>query len=291
MDDMPKSERIFTCNSPVTLRIDAYLAQEIGFTESVVLLQIEFLISISDKIHEGRIWTYDSTRGMKKKYFPWWSVATINRAIKRLEDMGLIVVGNFNKYKYDQTRWFALDYHGLRELRSIQIAPQPEIGGDDTRSAQNETGSAQNETTIPEITTEITSKNTIRDSQKNPVSVPVPGISDSDIAEVVSHFEKETGIARPPLARRGSRPYNAQRAAWECPARELLQQVEGSVEEARNCVSRAKQRMRDKGWSISSPRSMKKTAVAIAAERAEIRAQLQGRSINALDPARIEQGL
>ena len=41
-----KHERIFTLNDPHALRICGSLAQEIGLNESIVLLQLEFLISL-----------------------------------------------------------------------------------------------------------------------------------------------------------------------------------------------------------------------------------------------------
>jgi hypothetical protein len=138
------------------------LAAEIGLNESILLLQLEFWIRTSTTVeHEGRQWTYQSVRDIQKT-FKFWSIATINRTIKRLIDNGYIIVGNFNKQKYDRTRWFALNYEKLRELKSIRIVELLDRGVDtrsnqnETRSNQNDTHSVQNETTIPETTTETT---------------------------------------------------------------------------------------------------------------------------------------
>ena len=147
---MSKQGRIFVLNEPVALRISPALAEEIGLNESIVLLQIEFWISISDHVIDGRRWTYQSIRDMKEKAFPFWSKDTINRAITSLINKGLLIEGNFNEKKYDKTRWFALG-DGIKNLRSIQF-----VEGYETRSTQNETRSTQNETPIPEITTENT---------------------------------------------------------------------------------------------------------------------------------------
>ncbi|WP_066500010.1 hypothetical protein [Abyssisolibacter fermentans] len=83
--------------------------------------------------------------------------------MKKLIDSNYLLEGNYNKKKYDKTRWFTLGYQKLYELKSIKIQ------GDETRSAQNETRSAQsetrstqNETTIPETTTETTTKITTK---------------------------------------------------------------------------------------------------------------------------------
>jgi len=145
-------DSIFTLNNPFAPRLCPELAQEIGLNESIILLQIEFWIRTSTTAeHEGRRWTYQSVRAMQEA-FPFWSIATINRAIQELVARGYVLVGNYNQAKYDKTRWFALNPDALRRLKSIVIAPAD--GGDDTRSAQNDTRSAQNETTIPENTTE-----------------------------------------------------------------------------------------------------------------------------------------
>jgi len=149
-----KRERIFTLNNPYKLRVDPSLATEIGLNESIVLLQIEYLISISDKTIDGHTWTYDSIRNMKEKYFPWWSIATINRTIIHLEQLGLIVVENHNRAKYDKTRWFRLNFDKIKTLESVGVFQN------ETGVLQNETHSAQNETTIPKTSTK-TSTNVI----------------------------------------------------------------------------------------------------------------------------------
>ncbi len=63
--------------------------------------------------HDGRFWTYNSVKAFTE-LFPWLSVAQIRRALKRLEDAGLIVSGCFNKTGYDRTKWYAVGDEGLR---------------------------------------------------------------------------------------------------------------------------------------------------------------------------------
>jgi len=159
-----KQGRIFVINDPTSLRIVPALAEEIGLNESIVLLQMEFWISISDHLIDGRRWTYQSIRDMKEKAFTFWSKDTINRAIKSLISQNLLIEGNFNTKKYDKTRWFALG-DGIRNLQSIRF-----VEGFETRSTQNDTASqqydtrsTQNATTIPETTTENTTKITTED--------------------------------------------------------------------------------------------------------------------------------
>ena len=152
-------KRIFTLNEPNAPRINPALAKEIGLNESLILLQIEFWISISNNERDGKRWTYQSVRDMQEKSFSFWSISTINRAVNKLIDEGYIIEGNFNKKKYDKTRWFALNFETLNELESISInGDDTGVFHNDTRSNQNDTHSNQNDTTIPEITTEITTE-------------------------------------------------------------------------------------------------------------------------------------
>lgn len=192
-----EENRIFVLNNPQAPRLCPELAAEIGLHESIILLQIDFWIAIHGHWQEGKKWTYQSVRDIQKM-FPYISLATINRAIHGLIDKGLILEGNYNEYKYDKTRWFAINFDGCRKLKSVSIAPawQEQHTGHDTHSNQNETppyqpndnpensyidstpfqngtrsnqfetGSTQNETgsnqfgtTIPESSSEITSEN------------------------------------------------------------------------------------------------------------------------------------
>ena len=106
----------------VTLRVNTGLAEEIGLNESVVLLQIEWWIRHSDNVRDDRKWTYQSLENMREKAFPFWSKRTLNRAIKNLIVRGLIVEGNYNRHKYDRTRWFSLECDAIDALVSVNLS-------------------------------------------------------------------------------------------------------------------------------------------------------------------------
>lgn len=174
---MSKHPRIFTLNEPNAPRLNPALAAEVGLNESLVLLQIEFYISISRNERDGRRWTYQSAKDIKEKAFDFWSVSTINRAINNLIEKGYIIEGNYNEKKYDKTRWFALNFEKLSELNSISINGQDHyessegkkvtheepnndaIVQNESRSNQNESRSNQNDKPIPETSTETTTEN------------------------------------------------------------------------------------------------------------------------------------
>ena len=81
MGKKSKYKRIFILNDSYPLRICPRLAKEIGLNESIVFLQLEYLISIAQHKRDGKLWTYQSTRKLQEDYFPWWSLDTINRTI------------------------------------------------------------------------------------------------------------------------------------------------------------------------------------------------------------------
>lgn len=153
---MPKHQRLFIINDPTMLRVIPSLAEEIGLNESIVLLQIEYWISISNNEMEGRKWTYQSVRDMHEKAFPFWGKSTIHRTIRNLVDMGYLVEDNFNKKKYDKTGWYALG-DKISNLKSVSLIKiEVDLSQNRTTPSQNGTRSNQNGTTIPENTTKNT---------------------------------------------------------------------------------------------------------------------------------------
>lgn len=188
----PTKDRVFIMNDGKVERIVPELAVEIGLNESILLLQIDFWIGISDHFIGGRWWTYQSTREMKDKAFPYWGIGTIHRTVVSLEKQGLVIVGNHNKRPGDKTRWFALDRDGMKRLSkkcpSVQfISPERDETPDDyTQGLEHQrntsgtprskmeqpvperNGSFQNGTTLPESTPENTQKDSAANAAPKP---------------------------------------------------------------------------------------------------------------------------
>ena len=89
------------------------LAAEIGLNEALILHQIHYWCEKNkgDSIHykEGRWWTFNTYKEWQEQ-FPFWCEKTIKTCILNLEQKGYIISGNFNKMKYDRTKWYAIDY-------------------------------------------------------------------------------------------------------------------------------------------------------------------------------------
>lgn len=179
---MTKRIRFFTPNDPHQMRIYPALAEEIGFNESIVLLQLEYLIGISTtEEHDGQLWTYQTLEDLHTNYFPWISTVTISRVMRNLESQKLILIGNYNKFGFDRTQWYAINWDECKKLTSIKIDENVFQNEKDRRVANNikspsnilKDASEQNVTTIPENTTENTT-NINNNGAKAPASNEAP---------------------------------------------------------------------------------------------------------------------
>lgn len=112
---------LFDTTEDQTLRIQTALACKIGFNEAVILMQLEYLISIANHQREGKVWTWQSLTDLKENHFPWWSIATISRGLKSLEEQGLIYIDSFNKRAGDKTQWFALNFEAIEKLDCVKL--------------------------------------------------------------------------------------------------------------------------------------------------------------------------
>lgn len=151
------------------LQVLPSLAESIGLNESLVLQQIHWLLSRSKKKISGKYWVFNTYEEWRDKHFRFFSLSTVRRTIKNLEDLGLITsTTEFNKMKVDKTKWYTINYE---ELDNLQITTNK----NDSPSVQNEQSSCskwadtsvQNEqTNNQEIPQETPTKDT-SSSEKN----------------------------------------------------------------------------------------------------------------------------
>jgi hypothetical protein len=115
-------------NSP-PLVVNRELAGLIGLNEAIVLQQLHYWIEnnrTADRNNrEGFCWTYNSIKNWQASDFPFWSFDTVKRTFASLERKGLLITGNFNRLKLDQTKWYRIDYEALETLISPISAKCP----------------------------------------------------------------------------------------------------------------------------------------------------------------------
>ncbi|MCG1109090.1 DnaD domain protein [Staphylococcus epidermidis] len=116
------------------------LATEIGLNEAIVLQQMHYWLKKSNHNYDGRHWIYNSFPEWQK-HFPFWSVMTIKRAVYSLEKQNLLYVGNYNKAKFDKTKWYSINYEKLEGMK------RPSYQNDTTSVSKRNDGVYQNDTT------------------------------------------------------------------------------------------------------------------------------------------------
>ncbi len=219
-NDKRRRQALLVLNDPHPLRICGELAVEIGLPESVILLQLEYLISISTTLpKDGNLWTYQSLADLHG-YFPWWHESTIDRALINLRNSGLLLFGNFNRNKQDRTRWYALNWPAVAMLKSVRVdesilqnakwlrqkrAPRGQdplpnlqietpILQDETGILQIETPILQNETTLPEISPETSPESSPMISAKIFDPAEVWGVVLGELREEMKRADFDTWV-------------------------------------------------------------------------------------------------
>ncbi|UXU67446.1 DnaD domain protein [Staphylococcus agnetis] len=116
------------------------LAKAIGLNEAIILQQIHYWLNTSKHNHDGKKWIYNSYPEWQKQ-FPFWSLITIKRTIYSLEKQKLLIAGNYNKAKFDKTKWYTIDYQTLEGMI------RPSYQNDTTSVSKRDDGTYQNDTT------------------------------------------------------------------------------------------------------------------------------------------------
>lgn len=171
--------------------VDRELAKAFGLNEAIVLQQLNYWLNgKSAKLINGRKWIYNSYKQWQKDNFPFWSLATVRRAIENCEKKGLIITGNFNKAGFDKTKWYSIDYDAVDRGMSKRVAQNEQ-----TDCSKRANGVAQNEQTntrdYSEITTEITTDNNSR-AEPDSVAISVKTIVDYLNEKTDSHYKATT---------------------------------------------------------------------------------------------------
>lgn len=84
-------------------------------TEAIILQQIHYWLVKNVNIKDGYSWVYNSIKEWNKQ-FDWLSEPTLKRKFKSLENKGLLITGNYNKAKFDRTKWYRINYDTLDEM-------------------------------------------------------------------------------------------------------------------------------------------------------------------------------
>jgi hypothetical protein len=137
------------------------LANALGLEGAVFVQQLHYRLqqkqSNPDKYRssfaEGYFWEFNTVQQWLDKMPFLGSESKFKRLLARLREVGILVVGQFNKMAIDKTNWYRLDYDALEKLVN-----RPSGQNDPSRVSKWPDGSGQNEPTnnqrFPENPTE-----------------------------------------------------------------------------------------------------------------------------------------
>lgn len=96
------------------------LAEEFGILEAVLINHIYYWVehnaANNKNFYDGCYWTYNSIKAFAE-LFPYANERQIKYALKKLQEIGIIKTGNYNKVAYDRTLWYAFTKKGLSILQ------------------------------------------------------------------------------------------------------------------------------------------------------------------------------
>ena len=160
---------------------DADVAKAHGVNAAIVFQNIAYLCEYNrmneTNYHDGNYWTFNSRKAFSEQH-PYLTEKQIRTALDKLVKSGLLAKGNYNKYQFDKTSWYALTDEG----RVVYTAGQIDWPLRSNALAPEGQGTAPEGQPIPYINTNI---NTDINVSKNPTdSCPEPEESASTPTEL-----------------------------------------------------------------------------------------------------------
>ena len=161
------------------LQVLPSLAKEIGLNEAIVLQQMHYWLLKSSNEFKGVKWFYKTLEEWQTE-FPFWSAMTIRRTLGSLEKQKIIKIGNFNKKKFDKTKWYTIDYQRVNR-RCVQ--------NEQTMCSNCTDGCVQFEQTYTREYTETTTENNNNVSEEKPLKV----VWTEETKHIIDYLNKRTG--------------------------------------------------------------------------------------------------
>lgn len=159
------------------LQVLPSLAKEVGLNESIMLQQMHYWLLKSTHEFNQEYWFYKTLDEWQLE-FPFWSTMTIRRILGNLEKNKLVKVGNFNKKKFDKTKWYTINYERVNR-RCVQ--------NEQTYCSDCTDGTVQNEQTYTRDYQESTTENNV--SEEKPPKV----VRTDETNHIIDYLNKQTG--------------------------------------------------------------------------------------------------
>ena len=97
-------------------------AKKYGVNKAILLYNLSYWLDHNKanktNIHKYKgkkyYWTYNSARAFEK-LFPYFNKRSITRWLRELEEDEIIISGEFNKTKYDRTKWYTMEGYSISQ--------------------------------------------------------------------------------------------------------------------------------------------------------------------------------
>lgn len=122
------------------LIVNRTLACAVGLHPSMVLRRVHKWVKRNrgeqseDHLKDGVYWSYNTYEQWREKDFPFWSFDTVRRAFVELQKLGLLFVGNYNKRRGDQTKWYTVNYSAYTAFLKLWTHHKRPVAGEGRRS-------------------------------------------------------------------------------------------------------------------------------------------------------------
>lgn len=138
------------------LQVLPSLAKELNSVDKAIMLQqIHYWSLRSTNIHDGHKWVYNTVKSWHDQ-FSWLSEKTVQRYLKQLEDDSYLITSNFNKAKFDRTKWYRINYDKMTSRRGLTV-PTNGTDGPEAKGLTDLTYTRDYTETTTETTTDILS--------------------------------------------------------------------------------------------------------------------------------------
>jgi len=136
---IPSSKILLIDEKDNWLPVNRRIARALGKKEAEFLQLLHYwLTTDSGKIFDGVKWIYN-TYDQWVEQLDEFSKATLRRIINKLETLGIVLSGNFNRKKSDQTKWYTIAYDALYQFCGCSSTSQKEpVDNVSSPCAQNE---------------------------------------------------------------------------------------------------------------------------------------------------------
>ena len=111
---------------------------------------------------DGLFWTYNTAESFAQ-LFPFWKPTKIRRLLNKLEDENAILIGCYNKAKYDRTKWYAITKQSQTLYAKHYSNLNNALSKNEDCIIQNETLQCSEVNNLYQITNQVTKQITTKE--------------------------------------------------------------------------------------------------------------------------------